>query len=135
MRSYISFLATVLASQCMALDIPSNIQSFYDSVKSAGSCSNKLSGEFSAGDGPSSKSIDSSIRPSVDTMQHSHTAEIISTTTKSYIFKELGVRWLIWTLTVMERRVERAMMDVAVLRLIPRVRHHSRIRWHRIRRA
>ncbi|TVY39516.1 Endo-chitosanase [Lachnellula occidentalis] len=50
MRSYSSILALVLASRCLAGDVPSNVQGFYDGIKSAGSCSNKLSPSFYAND-------------------------------------------------------------------------------------
>ncbi|TVY24767.1 Endo-chitosanase [Lachnellula hyalina] len=53
MRSYSPFLGIVLASRCLAADVPSNVQSFYDGIKSAGSCSKKLSeGFYAHDDGP-----------------------------------------------------------------------------------
>jgi len=58
MRSYSYTLLTLAlaASHCAARDIPSNIQSFYDGVKSAGQCSNKLAtGFYAEDDGPNSK--------------------------------------------------------------------------------
>ncbi|TVY59621.1 Endo-chitosanase [Lachnellula suecica] len=55
MLSYSSTLLAVLlaARHCAAGDIPSNVQSFYDGIKAAGSCSNKLAtGFYASDDGP-----------------------------------------------------------------------------------
>jgi hypothetical protein len=48
--------ALVGAASVAARDIPSNVQSFYDSVKAKGACSNKLAtGFYSKDDGPNSE--------------------------------------------------------------------------------
>ena len=48
--------ALVGAASVSARDVPSNVQSFYDSLKTKGACSNKLAtGFYSKDDGPNSK--------------------------------------------------------------------------------
>ncbi len=56
MQNRLVLLSTLLgAASVTARDIPSNVQSFYDSVKAKGTCSNKLAtGFYSKDDGPNS---------------------------------------------------------------------------------
>jgi hypothetical protein len=54
-RQFLSALAC--AASVSARDVPSNVRSFYNSVKSKGACSNKLAaGFYTKEDGPNSLS-------------------------------------------------------------------------------
>lgn len=46
-------LATLLASNALARDIPSNVKALYDSIRGSGSCSNVLQGGFYSQEGDS----------------------------------------------------------------------------------
>ncbi len=56
MHNRLLLSALVAASSTAAVNIPSNVQNFYDSVKAKGTCSNKLATGFYAKDnGPNSE--------------------------------------------------------------------------------
>lgn len=57
MHNRVLLSALVGAAGVAARDIPSNVQTFYNTVKAQGACSNKLAtGFYSKDDGPNSKS-------------------------------------------------------------------------------
>jgi hypothetical protein len=56
MHNRVLLSALVGAASVSARDVPSNVRSFYDSLKAKGTCSNKLAtGFYSQSDGPNSK--------------------------------------------------------------------------------
>lgn len=57
MIALLLLVAIALATTGLARDVPSNLKSLYDNVKSSGKCSNELAtGFYSSDDGPGSKS-------------------------------------------------------------------------------
>lgn len=56
MRNHVLLSALAGAASVTARDIPSNVQNFYNSLKTKGNCSNKLAtGFYARDDGPNSK--------------------------------------------------------------------------------
>ena len=56
MHNRLLLSALVAASSTAARDIPSNVQSFYDSLKTQGACTSKLAtGFYAKDDGPNSE--------------------------------------------------------------------------------
>jgi hypothetical protein len=61
MHNRVLLSALVGAAGVAARDIPSNVQTFYNTVKAQGACSNKLAtGFYSKDDGPNSEFYDAS---------------------------------------------------------------------------
>lgn len=52
-----ALVTLILASTAHARDVPSNIQSFYNTIKNQGTCSNKLATGFYSTDGGSNSTL------------------------------------------------------------------------------
>jgi hypothetical protein len=100
-----TLVTLLLAFTVQARDVPSNIQSFYTTIKNQGSCSNKLATGFYSTDGGSNSTYfpspiplsPFSLGPTNPTPQHSPTAATTSPTTTSCTSKARAAASPTWT--------------------------------------